>query len=142
MLPNWIERIVFYLLIICVGGVGSITYFDAFLPGHGPHPYHLSILENRHPHNPLPPPPRAATGSLTGQFTGQPVLGMGQGLMPGLTQFFQSGLNNGYLLAEGQITIDNTPALADRVLTDILPGRSALLLPPDKPPTFYPILPV
>ena len=69
MLRFWIEKIIYGLLVLSVGGVGSLTYFDAFLPQHA-HPYHLTILEApSHSHNPLPLPTETAANLLKQRLT-------------------------------------------------------------------------
>ena len=139
MLPFWIERMIYGLLLFCVGGVSSLTYFDAFLSHHA-HPYHLTILEGPdHVHNPLPLPAETAQGylrqRLDSQVAPQPILLAAQGSTSGQAFFAQSTLSQGYVLTDGRIELCICPPLTGRLQT-VAPARpSALLLPPDKPPT-------
>ena len=93
MLRFWIERVIYGLLLFCVGGVGSLTYFDAFLPHHG-HPYHLTILEAPgHVHYPLPRPAESAREYLRQRLDRQgaprPILLAAHSSTPGLAFFAQ-----------------------------------------------------
>jgi hypothetical protein len=139
MLRFWIERIIYGLLLFCVGSVGSLTYFDAFLPHHS-HPYHLTILDGPdHVHNPLPPPAEIAKRylrqKLDSRFAPQPTLLAAHGSTPGLAFFTQSTLSQGYVLTDGRIALCVCSSLTGRLQT-VTPARpSALLPPPDKPPT-------
>ena len=139
MLRFWIEKIVYGLLVLCVGGVGSLTYFDAFLPDHA-HPYHLTILEGpNHTHNPLPIPAETSTQllqqRLVGQLTTHPILTASQNAVPGPTHFSGSAFSNGFLITESPVFLCNCPSLSNRVWIGDLAKNSALLIPPDKPPT-------
>ena len=91
MLRFWIEKIIYGLLVLSVGGVGSLTYFDAFVPQHA-HPYHLTILEGpHHAHNPLPLPAETAghllRQRLESQLTAHPTLLAAHDAIPGLAFF-------------------------------------------------------
>jgi hypothetical protein len=140
----WAQKFIYGWLIFCLGGIGSLTYFDGFLPGHdqGQHPYHLSLFEapNHHhdsrPHSPEPEslaqPPSLWLISRFG--AGADFIIAQQHLAAGLAQFFASGLNDGYLstMAHSQIFNDTSPL--GSLLLVILTGHSALLPPPEKPP--------
>jgi hypothetical protein len=135
MLRFWIEKIIYGLLVLCVGGVGSLTYFDAFVPQHT-HPYHLTILEEpNHSHNPLPLPVETARQRLKSQLAAHPTLLAAHDAIPGLAFFTQSTLGQGYVLTEGRIEFCVCPSLIGRLPAVDPAERSALLLPPDKPPT-------
>jgi hypothetical protein len=119
MLRFWIERVIYGLLLVCVGGVGSLTYFDAFLPHHA-HPYHLTILEGLdHAHNPLPLPAETAQEylrqRLETQFAPYPILLAGRGSTPGLAFFIQSTLSQGYVLTNDRIEFCAFLALTGRL---------------------------
>ena len=139
MLPFWIEKIIYGLLVFCVGGVGSLTYFDAFLPHHA-HPYHLTIMERpNHVHNPLPLPAEAAghllRQRLESQLSPYPILLAAQGSTPGLAFFTQSILSQGYVLTDGRIEFCACSSLTGQLTISDPAENSALLPPPDKPPT-------
>jgi hypothetical protein len=145
ILKIWLQKFIYGLLIFCVGGLGSLTYFDGFLPGHeqGRHPYHLSIFEepahNHDHHLPSPPEPKVLAQQmnlrLAGRFRGQADFILAQQhLTSGLLQFFQSGLSDGYLLTVACGDIFNNITLFGSIGLAILTGRSALLPLPDPPP--------
>ena len=128
MLRHWLYRIIYYVLVVLVGGVGPLTYFDAFLPEHI-HPYHLSFLElPAHHHNPLPP--AAVNGLQPHQF---PALAPSDGRAPGLAQFFNTGLADGYVLP-GKTTAAPRAALVAGLWNFSPTNLSAVLPPPKKPP--------
>lgn len=142
MLRFWIEKIVYGLLVLGVGGVGSLTYFDAFLPDHDAHPYHISLWEQpAHAHNPLPPPPEIVAERLRQQlsirFSGQPTLTGGQSGLAGLPDYAQAGQRYSCLGGAELLFSPRQPALAARLPAYSAAGRPALLLPPDKPPTAF-----
>jgi hypothetical protein len=131
MLRHWLYRIIYYLLIVLVGGVGPLTYFDAFLPGHT-HPYHLSFLEPpAHHHNPLPP---AAAHGLRPHSPQAGIVALTpfHGRTPGLAQIFDSGLADGYVLP-GQIKAVSHVALI-AALWNFTPTNLSAVLPPLKKP--------
>lgn len=139
MLRFLIDRIIYGLLLLCVGGVGSLAYFDAFLPDHA-HPYHLTILEGPdHAHNPLPLPAEIAQESLrqrlASQLTPRAILVAAYGSTPGLAFFTQSTLSHGYVLTDGRIEFCACFSLTGRLPANDPTESSTLLPPPDKPPT-------
>lgn len=144
-LTIWAQKFIYGWLIFCIGGIGSLTYFDGFLPGHehAQHPYHLSILEgvHHHSHDSLPLPLQSEVLAqrislwLVSRFRIDiDFIVAQQHLAPGLAQFFASGLNHGYLLTVGRAHIFNNTSFFGSVMVHILTGRSALLPPPEKPP--------
>jgi hypothetical protein len=139
------QKFVYGWLILCVGGVGSLPYFDGFLPGHehGQHPVHLSILEwpTHQPDDPLShlrePKVLAEQMHLWLVRRVLPHLDFiiaQQHHAPGLAQFFTSGLNKGYDLTIARVQLFNDPTFFGSVALQVLTGRSAFLSPPDKPP--------
>jgi hypothetical protein len=141
---NWTQKFIHGWLIFCVGGVGSLTYFDGLLPGHthGEHPFHLSIFEESpHVHNPLPPLPEdlaeRARFWLVSRLNPQTdMLNAAQTLAHGLSHFFASDLSGGYLLTAAHLKIFALFVLFGSVALAALDKRSAWLPPPDKPPIF------
>lgn len=149
----WIEKIFYGLLILCVGGVGPLIYFDAFLPDH-PHPYHLSVLhetfhehaygdnrEHTHPHSCQSQRPEQDLNrrpverlTISPHLITVDFISPNQSLASGLVRFFQSGLSHGYLLivAKFDISVDNS--LSNRVSLVTLTEPSVWLPPPEKPP--------
>ena len=139
MLRFWVERIIYGLLLFCVGGVSSLTYFDAFLPRHA-HPYHLTILDGPdHAHNPLPLPAEIAQESLRQRLASQlplrPILVAAHNSTPGLAFFTQSTLSQGYVLTDDRIEFCACSSLIGQLPGSDPAESSALLPPPDKPPT-------
>ena len=138
-----LEKTLYILLIFCLGGVSSLTYFDAYLPGHehGMHPYHLSLFEQVHHHSPLPAPlevvkpaiERWVVSTLYGPI---PVLSTPQAQAPGVAHFFNSGLSLGFLLTKDLAGLIDDPPLLGWVGQLTLSAQSATVLPPDKPPPF------
>jgi len=130
---GWAQNVIYSLLIFCIGGVGSLAYFDAFLPGHaqGHHPYHLSILEESvHVHNPLPPLPEAEVLAL---FTTAY-----QSTVPnGKVCFCHLSPSHDYLLTVIHINLFSDTSLFNRILVTTLVRRSIWLSLPDKPPQPY-----
>ncbi len=139
---SFAEKLIYGWLIFCVGGVGSLTYFDGLLPGHehGEHPYHLTIFEESpHVHNPLPPPrqilAKQARFWLISRLNPQTdILSIAQNLANGFTRFFASGLSDGYILTAAHLKIFDLPSLFGPIALAALNGRSAWLSPLDKPP--------
>lgn len=145
MLPEnvptaWIKKFIYGWLIVCVGGVGSLTYYDGFLPGHehGHHLYHLSILEETHLHQSLFRPESTAgqmpfwpAGRLNSQADS--IL-TANSLAPGFSRFFSSGLSDGYLLTSANPNIFDLPLLSGSMPPALFLGQSAWLAPPDRPP--------
>jgi hypothetical protein len=145
---SWAKNLIYSGLIFCIGGVGSLSYFDGFLPGHdhGQHPYHLSIFEEPNHYHDLPP-----HESESEQLAQQLRIWMISRFMPdgsfliasphfapGLAQFFTSGLSDGYILTVACPKIFDLPSLVGLVTPDMLIGQSAWLVPPEKPPSFPP----
>jgi hypothetical protein len=143
ILITWIQKLSYGWLVFCVGGVGSLTYFDAFAPGHehGQHPFHLSIFEEVGHHHEAPlPQPEALTEQmrfwLTSRFNPQTdFLGAAQNLASGFTRFFGSGLSDGYILTAAHCKIFDLLLLFGSVVLAGLTGQSTWLAPPEKPPT-------
>ena len=131
-------------LIFCVGGAGSLTYYDGFLPGHehGGHLYHLSILEEIHLHQPpswsevmaeqrsLWPASRLKSQAAS-ILTTHP-------LALGFSRFFSSDLSDGYLVTAANLNILDLPLLFGSIPSAVFLGQSAWLGPPDKPPIHIP----
>lgn len=140
--PNQrLKNFICALLAFFVGGIGSLTYFDAFLPNHAPHqhPYHISLFEGEaHHHNPLPP----SAETLAQQITQRLATGLNGGALLtahptqtlGWANFFYSGLSRGYLLSEIWGKLSSNDDLLGRVYYWWLNARSAWLPPPKKPP--------
>lgn len=147
VLRLWIKKLVYGWLIFCVGGVGSLTYFDGLLPGHehGQHPYHLSIFEEsshgHHHHEPHLPETKTETElirfwSIRNLIPQADFILAAQNLSPGLSQFFVSGLSSGYLVPIAQFRIFIFPSLLGSTVLTAFNGQSASLAPHDKPPSF------
>ena len=133
VLIGWFQQFIYILLIFCIGGVGSLAYFDAFLPGHAPghHPYHLSILEESvHVHNPLPPLPEAEVLAL---FT----MAYQSTVPSGIVCFCHLSPSHDYLLTVIHINLFSDTSLFNHISVTTLVRRSAWLLLPDKPPQPY-----
>lgn len=141
---NWMQKLIYGWLIFCIGGVGPLTYFDGFTPGHAhdEHPYHWTIFEGPpHVHNPLPPLSETLAEQdhfwLISHLTFQTeLLISAQSLTSGFSRFFTSGLSDGYILTASHLKVVNLPARFSLITLVALTGRSAWLAPPDKPPTF------
>lgn len=134
------QKFIYIWLIFCVGGVGSLTYFDGFMPGHehGDHPYHWTVFEEAgHFHPPLPEPAaEPAHVMLLSQLDPHlaritPI----HSVAPGFSRFFTSGLSKGYILTPADPKDFNLPACLGLVRLTALKGQSALLAPPEKPPS-------
>jgi hypothetical protein len=144
ILAVWIKKLFYGWLIFCIGGVSSLTYFDGFAPGHehGRHPYHLSIFDEApHAHNPLPPLSEDLAEQMRFWLVSHlnpltNILRAAQNFAPGFSSFFASGLGDGYILMATRFKIFHLPALFDVVALATLNGRSAWLVPLDKPPIF------
>lgn len=143
MLPKnalgvWARKLIYGWLIFCVGGVGSLAYFDGFLPGHehGEHPYHVSIFEHstRADHH-LPSQPGVLVEHIAFRLI-SPVhfIGAAQNLVPGFARFFVSGLSAGYLLTVAPLRILHLPALFASLPLAAFVEESAWIAPPEKPP--------
>jgi hypothetical protein len=147
---TWGQKFICGWLIFCIGGIGSLTYFDAFLPGHAPgqHPYHLSILEESDHHyrdNPDHKPPTLISEARVflvhmqlwalRRFRPEAdfIMPVYQ-LAPGLAQFFVSGLASGYLVVSTWTHLFNHLPLFGSVAQTALFWQSAWLAPPEKPP--------
>lgn len=143
-LLNWIKKVVHGWLIFCLGGIGSLAYFDGLLPGHehGQHPFHLSLFEEagHHHYNPLPPLPdpqilaQQARLWIFSRFMPDTDFLVTQHLVSGLAYFFGSGMNDGYLLTVAQTALFYDNARFGSAISSVLSGRSALLPPSEKPP--------
>lgn len=136
-----LQKSIYGWLIFCVGGVGSLTYYDGFLPGHehGEHPYHLSILEETHVHRPPSWPEVVAeqmhlwpARRLNSQAAS--IFLAAHPLAPGFSRFFSSGLSDGYLLTSVNLNILGLPLLFGSIPPTVFLGQSAWLVPPDIPP--------
>lgn len=142
----WIKKLVYGWLIFCVGGVGSLTYFDGLMPGHehGQHPFHLSIFEESshgHHHELHQPKAKTEIGLIRLWFIRNlnaqaDFILAAQNLSPGLSQFFVSGLSSGYLVPIAQFRFFTFPSLLGSTALVALSGQSASLAPHDKPPSF------
>src|SRR5262245_34325468 len=101
LVTSWVQKLIHGWLIFCIGGVGSMTYFDGFMPGnaHDQHPYHWTIFEeSSHVENPLPPLPetldRVHLWRVTLLSVYADILSTPQNLALGFSQFFVSGLKD------------------------------------------------
>jgi hypothetical protein len=147
ILISWVRKLIYSWLIFCVGGVGSLTYFDGFLPGHehGEHPFHLSVFEeanHHHDHLPAQSEPENVAQQLRLWLVNRfmpsaDFLLVSQHLAPGLAQFFSSGLSDGYILTETSPKIFNLHSLVGSLVPRLFIGRSARLAPPEKPPSVH-----
>ncbi|MBE7467519.1 MAG: hypothetical protein DPW09_15035 [Anaerolineae bacterium] len=143
ILRVWIKKLVYGWLIFCVGGVSSLTYFDGLLPGHehDQHPYHLSIFEeSSHTHQHGSSPPETEVEQirfwLVSRLNPQTDFILAtQNLGPGLSQFFTSGLSDGYILTIAQLNIFALPPLLGSIALAALSKQSVSLAPLDKPPS-------
>ncbi len=144
----WPQKIIYGLLIFCVGGIGPLTFFDAFTPDHA-HPYHFSLLErqrNAHPHQHnhkhLPDSAGLSTQqtdrSLPKRLPASPYfVAAQQGIVSGVASFFQSGLSCGYLLTIIQRGIISNNTLLSYISLSPVTGYSAWLPPPENPPSIF-----
>lgn len=145
---KWWQKLISGLLVFFVGGVGSLTYFDAFLPNHDHalHPFHISIFEGHghdHHHAAETGSPSPASQNLrpigAALVGGQAQFNTTQtSLPPGLAQFLDSGLSAGYLLTSlaGWLLIASSPI--GRLRLDNWSGRAGGVAPPAKPPSVWP----
>jgi hypothetical protein len=141
-----LRKLIYGLLIFCIGGIGSLTYFDGFLPGHehGQHPYHWTIFEepsHTHTHSPSPPKklaPPASFWLFARQNHQHDLLHLAQTLAPGFARFFASGLSDGYILTTAGLTLLDLPRLFTARPPAALFEQSAWLAPPDRPPADHP----
>ncbi len=136
------NKILHTILIVFVGGVSSLTYFDAFMPGHehANHAFHLSIFEAPHSHNPLPPPEghiiypvhdwATTIFNSNTSFIDTPI----QSFFRSST-FFTSGFNLGYLLVVA-VSLLFIQRLWGRVFSLETNDTSVILPPIEKPPSF------
>jgi hypothetical protein len=144
-ISNWINNAIYGLLIFCLGGVGPLTYFDAFSPYHS-HPFHLSIFgsvhdqhrdvhcpgldEQQHQHwQPAGSWQLKSLALLAVAYTAE------QQTLPGFARFFQSGLSHGFLLSGAEIDIGPASSLSFGIPAASLADRSIGLPPPEKPPS-------
>lgn len=137
---DWVQKLLYSWLIFCVGGVGSLTYFDGFLPGHehGEHPFHLTIFERSTHHHHLPPQPQAVAAQMRFFLTPTAYgLGVAQNLAPGFSRFFASGLSDGYLLTVIRRKFFDPLLHFDSVRHPTFTGQSAWIAPPEKPPSAH-----
>jgi hypothetical protein len=128
------------LLLICVGGLGPLTYLDALSPHNGVRAYHIAVLESARVRQPLTLPPeflvQLLRQRLLGQASGQTdFVSANQKAMPGLAHFFASGLSQGYLLNSARPVVFNDTSPVGELAAVVLTGRSAWLSPPEKPPS-------
>jgi hypothetical protein len=144
-ISNWINNAIYGLLIFCLGGVGPLTYFDAFSPHHG-HPFHLSLFGrvSDHPHESHCPgldEQHHQHGQPAGSWQLKPLGEPGaaytadQQTLPGFARFFQSGLSHGFLLTGAEIDIGPARSLSHRIPAASPAERSIGLPPPEKPPS-------
>lgn len=135
---DWIEKLLYGWLIFCVGGVGSLTYFDGFLPGHehGEHPYHVSIFEeSTHSHHPRSPQYNTLTYYIRFRLNPRTLLiGEAQNQIPGFSRIFASGLSDGYILITIRPKIF-VPPIFGPVTYAAVTRQSAWIAPPEKPPS-------
>ena len=150
-ITGWCRKVFYALLIFCVGGVGPLTYFDAFLPDH-PHPFHLSFLAHSDHHHhesdhcpsdhhlsPRTPtqPAQAWQIERLSPFS-QPLFKLavstGYDLTSGFVNFFSSGLSLGYLLTVAEFGVISSLPLISQVSPTAPAGRSTWRPPPEKPP--------
>jgi hypothetical protein len=135
-----LKNIIYGLLLLCVGGIGPLTYLDGLSPHNGVQAYHIAILESTRVRRPLTSPPEFLTQllrqRLLSQASGQtdfvsarPQAGSG------LAHFFASGLSQGYLLNSASSINFNDTSPVSRVVPTTLIGRSVWLSPPEKPPS-------
>jgi hypothetical protein len=142
---NWINHLIYGLLIFCLGGVGPLTYFDAFSPHHN-HPFHLSLFDSASDHHHEIHCPgldeqyhkhQQTTGSWQLKPIGEsgPAYTASQQTLPGFARFFQSGLSYGFLLTGTEIVIGLANSPSYRIPAAPLTDRSVGLPPPEKPPS-------
>ncbi|HEX9923003.1 MAG TPA: hypothetical protein VGD99_10095 [Anaerolineae bacterium] len=144
-IANWINHLIYGLLIFCLGGVGPLTYFDAFSPHHN-HPFHLSLfggapdhhqevhcpgLDEQQHHQQQP----AGSWQLKAMGESGTAYTANQQTLPGFARFFQSGLSYGFLLTGTELDIDPASSLSYRIPAASLTDRSIGLPPPEKPPS-------
>ncbi len=131
-------KIIYWVLIICIGGIGPSAYFDAFRDHHD-HPYHLAIFEGGfHSHNPLPLPPELVAewvleSHLQYYWATQSEAITKQNIDP-VNNFARSGLAHGYLLVKAMPNSTAYAEVVGDVVGDVLILSSAWLPPPLKPP--------
>jgi hypothetical protein len=139
-----LQKFIQILLVFFVGGVASLTYFDAFLPGHDHqlHPYHVSLFEQPdHHHNPLPDRTELIANWLAVNLSGQThSIGQPFAFSSATAQFFQSGLSRGYLLMMVDDNLRVNRPFLGRVQEEWLQDNSAWLPPPLKPPPSYSVV--
>lgn len=140
VLGDWIQKLLYSWLVFCVGGVGSLTYFDGFLPGHdhGEHPYHMSIFEeSAHSHHSHSSQYETLAYYIRFRLNPRTILiGVAQNLIPGFSRIFVSGLSDGYILTTVRLRICG-PLPFGLVACATFTGQSAWIAPPDKPPSWY-----
>lgn len=142
LLVVWFKHIGYGLLLLWVGGIGPLIYFDAFSPHQGLRLYHITLLEPVRVRQPLAPPPEPLESvfrrQLLKQTRGQSdFVTAGQKATAGLAHFFESSLGQGFLFNLAQIIISNESPPISRVSLLALTGRSAWLSPPEKPPSIF-----
>lgn len=140
----WLKKILYALLLVCVGGVGPLIYIDALSPHLGVRTYHIAIFESGRARQ-----PSALPATLRGLLLYQRWLAQISGqtdwlstppkAAAGLARFFESDLSQGYLLNTARFTISAGSLPVSRISLAALIGRSACLAPPEKPPSFFPI---
>jgi hypothetical protein len=132
-----LNQLFYSLLLVCVGGLGPLTYAEALSPHQGVRTYRIVILE-RVRRLPATPPDFVLSllrQQLLGQAWGQTdFVSASSNVVPGLARFFESGLSQGYLLTSPQPVIVNYATPGGKIAATPLTGRSAWLAPPDKPP--------
>jgi len=136
------QYIIRIFLIFTVGGVASITYFDALSPSHivGEHPFHITIFETPHPHRPLPQPTEQLIKIIQhtphtfdqGKIT---FLEISTSIANSSHHDFQTGGSLSYLLAKIGINHKIDYPLIGWVHSVPLNRTTVWLPPPDKPPS-------
>ena len=137
---TWLHYFIPILLIICIGGVGPLTYLNTFSPHADLQPYYIAILE---------PPPRHVpptfwaslntSNSITHQLnhwirTQIHTIALDHQFPPGLVHLFTAALSFGYIFGFTNWLPLQQPLFVETVPSLPLFTTPVWIAPPKKPP--------
>ena len=137
---TWQHYFIRILLIICIGGVGPLTYLNTFSPHADLQPYYIAILETPPRH--VPPTFWAslnASNSVTHQLnhwirTQIHTIALDHQFPPGLVHLFASALSLGYIFNVTNWLLLQQPLFVEMIRPLLLFVALVWIAPPKKPP--------
>lgn len=138
---NTVKRIAYLLLVLWVCGVGPLMYFERFSShqiGQKNQPLVLGYTVGHSPHLPaellaaLGRTPKPNASMDHGPQLTQAVLGLANGV----PQFYLSVFKDGHVLAAIGLILLVVALVAGKTRNPASDGDSAVVPPPDRPPTF------